>query len=276
MFSQQCPYLYKNYSLAQNFFSRLKKINLACQELLIHEKSILFVFTISPVCRIIIDILENLMNIAELRKLIGREEIDYQFLLSSLSDYAYPRDKITTWLKSGALIRIKKGLYIFGKETAITPFSPEVLANLIYGPSAISLNYALSFYGMIPERTTTITSITSKRDKTFQTPIGAFTYRYLTLRKYVVGIELFNANEKSPFLIASPEKALCDHIHLTDKKIKLARTIDVKYYLLNDLRVTEDALNQLRLKELAEITDVYQDKRLNILKTFIKEWQENA
>jgi len=218
----------------------------------------------------------EIMNIAQLRQYIGREEVDYQLLLSALSGYAYPRDKITTWLKSGALIRVKKGLYIFGKEAALTLFSSEVLANLIYGPSAISLNYALNFYGFIPERTTTITSITNKRDKIFKTPIGNFTYRYLTPKKYAIGIELFGFNEKSPFLIASPEKALCDHIHLTDKKIKLATLIDVKHYLLHDLRISEEALDQLRLKKLAEITHIYEDKRLNILKTFIKEWQKNA
>jgi hypothetical protein len=216
------------------------------------------------------------MNIANLRKLIGREEIDYQLLLSALSDYASPRDKITSWLKSGELVRVKKGLYIFGKEASLTPFSPEVLANLIYGPSAISLNYALSFYGFIPERTTTITSITNKRDKAFTTPIGEFTYRYLSPKKYAVGIELFDSNKESPFLIASPEKALCDHIHLTDKKIKLTSSLDIEHYLLNDLRISEDALGQFRLKELAEITNAYQDKRLNALERFIKEWKKNA
>lgn len=216
------------------------------------------------------------MNIAKLRKLVGREEVDYQLLLSALSDYAHPRDKITSWLKSGELIRVKKGLYIFGKEAALTPFSPEVLANLIYGPSVISLNYALSFYGLIPERTTTITSITNKRDKTFATPVGNFTYRYLTPKKYAVGIELFNPNEKSPFLIASPEKTLCDHIHLTDKKIKLVTLSDVNNYLLHDMRISENILSQFRLKELAEIIDVYQDKRLNLLKTFIQELKKNA
>src|SRR5205085_9208942 len=101
-----------------------------------------------------------------------REEIDYQFLLSLLLEYARPREKISAWLKSGELIRVKKGLYIFGPQVAQGPYSPEVLANLIYGPSAISLNYALSFYGLIPERVTTITSITNKRNKQFSTAVG--------------------------------------------------------------------------------------------------------
>lgn len=216
------------------------------------------------------------MNIMQLRKLIGREELDYQLLLSALSDYAYPRDKITSWLKSGELIRVKKGLYVFGKNTALKPYSQELLANLIYGPSALSLNYALSFYGLIPERTTTITSITNKRNKTFATPVGDFTYRYLAPNKYAVGIELFNTNETTPFLIASPEKALCDLIHLSDKKIKLPTAIDMKNYLFSDLRIDEEALARFRIKLLTEITYIYQDPRLQSLKIFIKEWQNNA
>ncbi len=216
------------------------------------------------------------MNIAKLRKLLDREEIDYQLLLSALSDYAHPRDKITSWLKTGELIRVKKGLYIFGKEAALSPFSPEILANLIYGPSAISLNYALSFYGLIPERTTTITSITNKRDKKFGTPVGDFTYRYLTPQKYAIGIEIFSLNEKSHFLIASPEKALCDHIYLTDKKITLTTLSEVRHYLLNDLRVQEAGLDQFRNDLLSEIVSIYQDKRLVILETYIKGLKKNA
>ncbi len=210
------------------------------------------------------------MNIMELRKLVGREEVDYQLLLSALSDYAYPRDRITSWLKSEELIRVKKGLYVFGKNIAQAPYSQELLANLIYGPSAISLNYALNFYGLIPERSTVITSITNKRNKQFVTPVGNFTYRYLALNKYVVGIEIFSVNPTTAFLIASPEKALCDLICLVDKKIEMLTLSDMENYLFSDLRIDEEALSSFRLKLLKEIVHYYQDPRLHILKKFIK------
>ena len=60
----------------------------------------------------------DFMKIETLRKNAGREEIDYPFLLSELKEYSRPRDKITEWLKSGDLIRVKKGLYVFGKNSA--------------------------------------------------------------------------------------------------------------------------------------------------------------
>lgn len=214
------------------------------------------------------------MRIEALRKRTDREEVDYQFLLSALSDYARPRDKISTWLKLGELIRVKKGLYIFGEKVALIPYSKEVLANLIYGPSVISLNYALAFYGMIPERVTTVTSITNKRNKSFSTPVGEFSYQYLNPTKFPIGVELINANWKNNFLIASPEKALCDYIHLTDKKINLNQFDTIETYLFHDLRIDEDALQQLHATKLMEICAGYNDPRLNILTQYIKKWKQ--
>src|SRR3989338_5882529 len=126
--------------------------------------------------------------IQKLRNASKFEEIDYPFLLQLLREYAQPRDKITWLLKNRILIRVKKGLYIFGPEYARAPYSIEVLANLIYGPSYISMEYALSFHGLIPERVEIVTSVTSKRDKEFATPVGVFRYRYLHPRKYFVGV----------------------------------------------------------------------------------------
>ncbi|HEX4045359.1 MAG TPA: hypothetical protein VHZ76_06825 [Gammaproteobacteria bacterium] len=209
------------------------------------------------------------MKIETVRKIAGREEIDYQFLISMLAEYACPRDKITEWLKSGDLIRIKKGLYIFGPEIASTPYSLEVLSNLIYGPSAISLQYALAYYGFIPERVTVVTSITNKRNKSFVTPVGKFTYRYLSPTKYPVEIMLADHKQKK-FLIASPEKALCDHIYLTDKRIKLNSLDDIDKYLLYDLRIEETALQSLHPKKLSMISKIYQDERLDLLANYIK------
>lgn len=214
------------------------------------------------------------MNIEKLRKLAGKEEVDYQFLLSMLSDYAHPRDKITRWIRAGELIRVKKGLYIFAKDVALGPYSKEVLANLIYGPSAISLSYALSFYGMIPERVTTVTSITNQRKKLFTTPIGEFSYNYLNTSKFCIGVELMNAAKNNAFLIASKEKALCDHIHITDKKIKLTELEAVESYLLQDLRIDETILRSLCTTHLTELCNHYNDLRLGLLITFIKKWKK--
>lgn len=214
------------------------------------------------------------MRIETVRKLAKQEIIDYQFLLSALSEYSRPRDKITAWLKSGELIRVKKGLYVFGKDIALTPYSHELLGNLIYGPSAISLSYALSYYGFIPERVTTITSITNKRNKSFTTPVGEFTYQYLSPAKYQVGI-LLAGEPLQNFFMASPEKALCDHIHLTDRQVILKDISSMSAYLLHDMRLDEEALRSLKMNKLTEICEAYSDARLNLLRSFITKWKKS-
>lgn len=52
--------------------------------------------------------------------------------MDCLSSYKQPRIKLMRLIKNKQLIRIKKGIYLFGKEYRKRPYSLEVLANLIY------------------------------------------------------------------------------------------------------------------------------------------------
>ncbi|MFK5881015.1 MAG: hypothetical protein QM482_02270 [Sulfurospirillum sp.] len=81
-------------------------------------------------------------------------------------------DKISNLVKSGELIRLKKGFYTFSKPYLTKPIDLISVANILYTPSYVSFDYALSFYGMIPERVREIASATSKNKKIFDTPIG--------------------------------------------------------------------------------------------------------
>lgn len=64
-----------------------------------------------------------------------------------------------------------------------------MLANLIHGPSYISLEYALS-HGLIPERVSTVTSVALGRSRKFDTPVATFTSHSLALPCYAVGADL--------------------------------------------------------------------------------------
>lgn len=168
-----------------------------------------------------------------LQKISPFSEIDYFQLKSALSEYAHPHTKIQQLLAAGALIRVKKGLYVLGKDYSNAPFSLTILANLIYGPSAISLDYALSYYGFIPEHVYAITSITPQRDKTFDTPVGRFTYRYLTMKKYTIGLTRLRLNDGRYIFIASPEKALLDKIYFS-KPIAIKNNQEAENFLFED------------------------------------------
>jgi predicted transcriptional regulator of viral defense system len=211
------------------------------------------------------------MNIHELRNKIGQEIVDYNQLKDVLKKYAHPRGKISEWLAKGELIRVKKGLYVFGKPVARQPFSTEVLANLIYGPSAISKNYALSYYGLIPERAHTVTSITNKRNKEFKTPIGQFAYQYLSNEKYAIGIQLLTTKSGLNFLIATPEKAISDLIIFSEKTVFFNSTQDVQQFLIEDLRIDEENLKKLNMHLLSEITNRYSNATLNQFFSYFKE-----
>ncbi|MBS0656081.1 MAG: hypothetical protein JSR46_09905, partial [Verrucomicrobia bacterium] len=103
--------------------------------------------------------------------------VDSQTLLTLLNDYKKPREAILRMVKNEELVRLKNGVYLIsekiklGQKTVI-PF--EQLANFLYGPSYVSMEWALSFYGMIPERVHTVTSMTLGRNKEYHTPIGDF------------------------------------------------------------------------------------------------------
>lgn len=201
------------------------------------------------------------MNILQLRKAIGREEFDHVLLSSALSSYRAVDQKINELLKSGTIARVKKGLYVFGPESRQAPICKESLANLIYGPSCISMEYALSFHGLIPERVETITSVTPKRDKEFSTPVGRFTYRYLNAAKYPYGIEQKWIDKLHPILIASPEKALCDYVVLNDVP-EFTNVSSARAFLLQDLRIGQENWSRFDIKSMLRLNAHYNSQNI--------------
>ena len=118
----------------------------------------------------------------------GMIPVDYGTILTNLSDYKSPKDKVSKLEKSGDLIRLKKGLYLISPTLSKQALSIELIANHLYGPSYISYESALSFYGLIPERVYSVKSATSKRSKKYLTPIG--NYEYITVPEHYFSIGL--------------------------------------------------------------------------------------
>ena len=90
-------------------------------------------------------------ELCQIRLKIEQDVFDYRALMEALSQYRKPRDKITKLLASGVILRIKKGLYCFGEVLSKELIIRESVANLIYGPSYVSMDYALSYHGLIPD-----------------------------------------------------------------------------------------------------------------------------
>lgn len=145
----------------------------------------------------------------------GRIPFESSVLFNVLDDYKYPRDKAAKMGKAGDLIRIKKGMYVVSPERSKQALSKELIANHLYGPSYVTAESALFYYGIIPERVFTVRSACIKRSKKFETVLGLFEYFSFPLVYYPIGINQKIVQDSYAFLIASPEKALCDLIQLT-------------------------------------------------------------
>jgi len=112
------------------------------------------------------------------------------------------------YTKSGFISQIKRGLYVFPDA-----LPPDVyIANKLYSPSYISLDFALSYHGVIPETVYEITSVTTKATRRFETLGKIFSFRKIKKSAYTgYGIE---KQKELSFYIADAEKAFVDANYL--------------------------------------------------------------
>jgi len=194
-------------------------------------------------------------------------------LKNQLSDYQFPVDKIRRLVASEDIIPIKKGMYVISEKHRTRKISREILANNIYGPSYISMDYALQYYSLIPESVSNISSITTKRSRAFKTSFGEFYYRQTLKKYYCIGIKIEKIYENYSFLIASPEKALCDKIVFTHN-LKLFSTKSIFNFLINDLRFEKESLFNLNTFTIEQcIATGIKNKELSLLLKTIKKIQ---
>ncbi|MDR0515490.1 MAG: hypothetical protein LBH25_00410 [Fibromonadaceae bacterium] len=162
-------------------------------------------------------------------------------LNAMLASYSSPKDKISYMEKKNEIIRIKKGLYVGSPAIHKQLLSRELIANHLYGPSYVSLETALSYYGIIPEQTETMRSVTFKRSKKFKTPLGLFEYQSIPCKNYSIGFRQEFIGKDYAYLIASPEKALCDFL-LTTAHLRFYSKKSMLNFLEQDLRADLSAV----------------------------------
>ena len=209
-----------------------------------------------------------------LRDRVAGEEFDHQVLLEATKGYAYPRDAITRLLRSGAVIRVAPGIYVFGPPYRRRPFSREILANLIAGPSYVSFEYALQYHGLIPERVEAVTSAIAGRARRFETPAGLFLYRPVPERAFAQGLERLEI-PGGGYLIASQEKALADKIR-GERGLGIRNIEQMIAHLVESLRIDEQALARLDAAEIDRIAAAYRSYQLRLLAGATRRIQQEA
>ena len=156
------------------------------------------------------------------QRFLGRSKVAITFLIHRLK-------------KQGYIQSVKRGLYKLSDESV-----PELyLANKLYEPSYISLEFALSYHRIIPETVYEITSITPKATRRFEALGKVFSYR--KIKKIAFAGYVIEKQRELSFRIADAEKAFVDYnyFRLLDGKKPLMRFNKEKINAAKALRYAE-------------------------------------
>jgi len=149
---------------------------------------------------------------------------------------------VTQWQRKGYLHRLRAGVYVLDEKYRKAPVSPLFVAGYLISPSYVSLEYALSHHGFIPERARTYTCVTTRHGRRFENVLGTFDYRHVKPALFF-GYQPVEAGGQEA-LIADPEKALLDLFYLNGGRLE-ATAAQVEALRLQNL-------DQLDLDRLAE------------------------
>lgn len=190
---------------------------------------------------------------------------------ASVLETFFPRikrgnQKIRLLVRDKQIFRLKKGLYVCNPEVTGKILSTELIANHLCAPSYVSMSSALRYYGLIPEAVYTMQSMTLKHARSFDTPLGRFEYRYISKEAFSVGLTSIR-KEGFAFVMATPEKALCDLI-ANSAKVNLRYVKDVEIYLEEDIRMEMEDFRQLDPKIFEAYAAV--GKKADSIRTLLK------
>lgn len=168
---------------------------------------------------------------------------------------------LKNWMKKRHLTMLRRGLYVLTETKNKT--DAMTFATKIYSPSYISLETALSFYGIIPEAVFSMTSVTTRKTKKFQTPAGNFSYQKIKTAAFG-GFET-KMQDGISFNLALPEKALVDFLYLN------RNILNGDYEQFSSYRFNEDF--KFNAKKLLRFAEAFQNKKVLFLtQNFIKQY----
>ncbi len=163
---------------------------------------------------------------------------------------------ISRFLKYKEILSLRGGLYVsadfFDKNKNDTSYL-FYLANIIRTPSYISSWAALQYYNLATEAIHSITSVTPKVTRDYQTKMGNFAYQ--SIKK-----ELFSdfslAKGKFDFYIASPSKALFDLLYFRTYQLRGVNLEKIKM-LIEELRIDIDEMDKAEKEKFYSMIKKY-------------------
>ena len=169
------------------------------------------------------------MRFEKLLSLLGQQ--GYFDLASVIQLTGENRQNIKTqlyrWCKSGRLVPLRREMYAFAKPYAGNALNIAELANRLYSPSYLSTYWALGFYGLIPEKVVTYTSVTLRVTREFKNAFGVFKYSHIKNLRFF-GYNSVEINKRK-VMMASPEKSLLDLWYLEAGKWDMNRMQEMRF-----------------------------------------------
>lgn len=189
--------------------------------------------------------------------------VSTSILRNQYKDYANPLDKIKRDADNGLLIRLNRGLYETNKGV-----NPCLLASSILSPSYLSFDWALSYYGLIPEKVIAITSASMglRKNKTFVNAFGRYEYSDIPSQVFSEGLNYLEDGEYT-VKIATKEKAICDSLC----KWRIVHNIkELKELLFIDKRIDESEFEVCNFKLMLRLAGLYKKTNLEYLIKLIR------
>jgi predicted transcriptional regulator of viral defense system len=179
------------------------------------------------------------------------------FLLAGRGSATDVRRQLDRWVKSGRLLRLRRGVYAVAPPYRVGAPHPFLVANHLRRPSYVSLQSALSHYGMIPEFVPVTTSVTTGRPEELDTPLGRFLFRHVKKTAFF-GYTQTEISRGQPVFLASPEKALLDLLYLTPGSDSLAYLDELRFeptdrFDWHTLRKHAQRMRSRKLKRAVEL-----------------------
>lgn len=197
---------------------------------------------------------------------LGNIPVSAAALASLFPDIKAGSQKIRLLERDNKVIRLKKGLYACSPGVTGFELSTELIANHLYTPSYVSMSSALRYYGLIPEAVYVMQSMTLKHSRDFDTPVGRFEYTHISKNSFSIGLSSVREKDYA-FVIATPEKALCDLI-ANSTGVNLRYPKEAAVYLEEDIRLDLSDFRQMNPAILEAYAKV--GKKSDSIRTLIK------
>ena len=182
--------------------------------------------------------------------------------ISENGDSSNLRKKLSRDVKAGKYVRLKRNLYETNADIPRLAW-----AQSIYGPSYVSFDYALSFYGIIPEYAYNVSCATfgKHKDKAFHTDKCIFFYSDVPKQVFPIGVECMNLYGYAVY-IATMEKALCDKLY---KKWVALNKKEFEALLFEDMRVDEEILFEMDKDMIRQLSQLYRSRNVTMLSHYL-------